>query len=103
VLHNLIKNAVEAMASTTMPRVSVTTARIEHEGRRQVLIEVRDHGPGLPDDFDMNALEPYRSSKPRGSGLGLVIVQRIVGEHGGRLDAGNAEDGGARMRLWLPA
>jgi PAS domain S-box-containing protein len=102
VLHNLIKNAVEAMAESPAPLLSVTTALVEHDDRQQALIEVRDHGPGLPDDFDVTTLEPYRSSKPRGSGLGLVIVQRIVSEHGGRLEAVNAAEGGARMRLWLP-
>ena len=103
VLHNLIKNAVEAMAGQPAPRLTVTTALREHDGRRQAVLEVCDNGPGLPDDFDIAALEPYRSSKPRGSGLGLVIVQRIMAEHGGRLEAGNADGGGARMRLWLPA
>jgi len=103
VLHNLIKNAVEAMAGQAAPRIEVATALVDGEGGRQAKVEVRDGGPGLPADFDLATLEPYRSSKPRGSGLGLVIVQRIMAEHGGRLEAENAADGGAVMRLWLPA
>ncbi|MFB9067313.1 sensor histidine kinase [Pseudofulvimonas gallinarii] len=103
VLHNLIKNAIEAMAELPAPRLSVGTAVVAVDDGRQAMVEVRDHGPGLPADFDIAALEPYRSSKPRGSGLGLVIVQRIMAEHGGRLEAGNAEGGGAYLRLWLPA
>lgn len=98
VLHNLIKNAIEAVAEAGTPRLTASTGA---DGD-MAWIEIRDHGPGLPDGFDLTAVEPYRSSKPRGSGLGLVIVQRIIAEHGGRLEAGNAADGGARFRIWLP-
>jgi nitrogen fixation/metabolism regulation signal transduction histidine kinase len=103
VLHNLIKNAIEAMAGAGGMRLTVATASLQRDGAPMAVIEVRDHGPGLPAGFDLAAVEPYRSDKPRGSGLGLVIVQRIVEEHGGRLEAENAPGGGARFRLWLPA
>jgi nitrogen fixation/metabolism regulation signal transduction histidine kinase len=102
VLHNLIKNAVESMADAGTMRLSVATADVEQSGVRMACVEIRDHGPGLPADFDLAKVEPYRSEKPRGSGLGLVIVQRIVEEHGGTIDAGNAPDGGALFRIWLP-
>jgi PAS domain S-box-containing protein len=102
VLHNLIKNAIEAMASAGGMRLMVATAQLQRDGATMAVIEVRDHGPGLPAGFDLAAVEPYRSDKPRGSGLGLVIVQRIVEEHGGRLEAENAPGGGARFRIWLP-
>lgn len=104
VLHNLIKNAIEAMPEDGPLRLHAGTGRSPagDDGGAMAWIEIRDHGPGLPAGFDLAAIEPYRSSKPRGSGLGLVIVQRIVAEHGGRLDAGNADDGGARFRIWLP-
>ncbi len=102
VLHNLIKNAVESMAGVGTMRLVVSTADVQRDGARMACVAIRDHGPGLPDDFDLAAVEPYRSDKPRGSGLGLVIVQRIVEEHGGQLEADNAPDGGARFRIWLP-
>lgn len=102
VLHNLMKNAIEAMTSDGSMRIEVTTTRAVGESQPMALIEVRDHGPGLPPDFDLAAVEPYRSDKPRGSGLGLVIVQRILDEHGGHLEALNAQGGGACFRLWLP-
>ena len=104
VLHNLIKNAIEAMAAVADGmRLEVTTARIERENTIMAMIELRDHGPGLPPHFDLATVEPYRSDKPRGSGLGLVIVQRIIEEHGGRLEADNAIGGGACFRIWLPS
>jgi nitrogen fixation/metabolism regulation signal transduction histidine kinase len=79
VLHNLIKNAIEAMAGGDGGmRLKVATAQVEREGTTMAVVEIRDHGSGLPDGFDLAAVEPYRSDKPRGSGLGLVIVQRAL-------------------------
>ncbi len=103
VLHNLIKNGIEANTGEGLIRIEVGIERITAtDGIAHAHIWVRDHGAGLPPGFDLAAAEPYRSDKPRGSGLGLVIVQRIVAEHGGRIEAANAADGGARFTLILP-
>ncbi len=63
---------------------------------------MRDHGPGLPAQFDGRWFEPYMSTKPKGGGLGLAMVQKIAEEHGGSVRAENAEGGGARFVLTLP-
>jgi PAS domain S-box-containing protein len=102
VLHNLVKNAIEAMSSEGAFRLTARTWRENRDAIPGVGIEIRDFGPGLPENFDLAAVEPYHSDKPRGSGLGLVIVQRIVEEHGGHLEAGNVPGGGAAFRIWLP-
>jgi nitrogen fixation/metabolism regulation signal transduction histidine kinase len=47
--------------------------------------------------------DPYVTTKPKGTGLGLAIVKKLVEEHGGRVEASNASDGGARMSILLPA
>jgi signal transduction histidine kinase len=74
-----------------------------------VAVEVRDHGPGFPREFVPRAFErfqradPARSRGDGGAGLGLAIVATITRAHGGRADAGNHPDGGARVRIELPA
>ncbi|MDX1609909.1 MAG: ATP-binding protein [Halofilum sp. (in: g-proteobacteria)] len=102
-LHNLIKNAIEAQAGRAEPRVTVRTARVTHDGLDQVELAVTDAGPGIPDEMIDRLFEPYMSGKPRGSGLGLAIVKRIVEEHGGMVEAGNEAGGGASVRVRLPA
>jgi two-component system OmpR family sensor kinase len=71
-----------------------------------VEIRVRDHGPGFPPDFLPRAFErfsrPGASRVDGGSGLGLAIVRTVARAHGGEARAGNAEDGGAEVRLTLP-
>jgi len=98
VLHNLIKNALEADTGT---RINVTTRR-SADGDA-VELEVRDNGPGFPADLVPRIFEPYVTSKSRGSGLGLAIVKKIAEEHGGSVRAENAQGGGARVVVSLPA
>ena len=102
VLHNLIKNAIEAAAERSRCRIDMRTRRVEENGRRFVELSVADDGPGLPEGFDTHWFEPYRSTKPRGTGLGLAIVARIAQEHGAQFAAQRREEGGAMFVLRLP-
>lgn len=96
-LINLLTNAVEAGGHGVAIDIQLRRSR---DGLELV---VRDHGPGLPEAFDGRWFEPYMSSKPKGGGLGLAMVQKIAEEHGGRIVAENVVDGaGARFVLWLP-
>lgn len=96
-LHNLIKNALEA---TPDSRARITLGT--HSLPDFVELSVRDHGPGIPREIMAQLFEPYVTTKPRGTGLGLAIVKKIAEEHGGSLSAENPQDGGARLVLRLP-
>lgn len=69
----------------------------------QVVIRVRDNGPGIPETVRDRLFEPFVSSKPSGTGLGLTICRRIVENHGGRIAAANRPEGGAEFTIRLPA
>ena len=81
-LHNLLKNAIEASGGT--PQVEVSTT-LREDGTAELAIG--DRGGGLPAGFDDTWFEPYKSSKPRGTGLGLAVVRKIVEEHGATVRA----------------
>ncbi|MEJ5209112.1 ATP-binding protein [Denitratimonas sp. CY0512] len=102
VLHNLIKNAIEAGAERSRSRIEISTREVSERDRRFVELTVGDDGPGLPEGFDMHWFEPYRSTKPRGTGLGLAIVARIAQEHGAQFFARHRDNGGACFVLRLP-
>jgi nitrogen fixation/metabolism regulation signal transduction histidine kinase len=100
-LHNLIKNALEAGADTATDAVLVRTYRDVVHGSQAVL-EVRDSGPGITEDLLGTLFDPYVTAKPRGTGLGLAIVKKIAEEHGGVINAENNSDVGATFTLRLP-
>jgi signal transduction histidine kinase len=68
----------------------------------QVVIEVRDNGPGIgPDDLE-RIFSPFFTTKPQGTGLGLSIVRKVVHAHDGRIDAVSAPGRGVTFRVTLP-
>jgi nitrogen fixation/metabolism regulation signal transduction histidine kinase len=98
-LHNLVKNAIEA--SGEAPEVELSTECIGDGANREVALRVADRGAGLPVDFDDSWFEPYRTGKPRGSGLGLAVVRKVADEHGARVAAENRDGGGAMFSVWF--
>jgi signal transduction histidine kinase len=95
---NLLKNAAESFDGR---RGSVwVCARAEEDG---LLVEIRDDGPGIAPEVREHLFEPFFTTKEgQGSGLGLSICQRIVEEHGGRLDLESEPGVGTRVTLHFP-
>ncbi len=100
-IHNLVKNAFEAVEGESEVRIKVETRRLAGE-TPQVELSFTDNGPGIPEGLLDKIFEPYISTKPKGDGLGLAIVKKIVEEHNGLLWAENLPAGGARFNVRLP-
>lgn len=102
VLHNLLRNAFEALAEHEDGRVAVSCEALEAFGEQVVQVSVTDNGPGFQSNNVEQVFDPYVTSKPKGTGLGLAIVKKLVEEHAGTIDAGNQASGGARVTITLP-
>jgi len=107
VLHNLIKNAVEACESiesieSTNNKIVIRTHLVSEHNSNYVEIKVNDNGPGIVDDVLQNLFDPYVSTKVKGTGLGLAIVKKIVEEHSGVIWAENLAAGGTSIVIRLP-
>jgi two-component system, sporulation sensor kinase E len=96
VLVNLIKNALQAM--TTDGTLTLQTG----EGADGVWVSVADTGGGIPQEQINRIFEPFYTTKKKGTGLGLMIVQRIVRAHGGRIELESQVNRGTTFRIWLP-
>jgi PAS domain S-box-containing protein len=101
-LHNLIRNAGEAVENGNSASIRIRSRQLEQNGEPWLELEIADQGPGYPDAVLENPFEPYRSHKANGSGLGLAICRKIVADHDGRITISNPETGGACARILLP-
>ncbi|MGO8763979.1 MAG: two-component system sensor histidine kinase NtrB [Limisphaerales bacterium] len=96
VLVNLIKNASQAM--TTGGTLTLQTG----ESDDGVWVSVTDTGFGIPSEQINRIFEPFFTTKKKGTGLGLMIVQRIVRLHGGRIELDSRVGDGTTFKIWLP-
>ena len=97
-LLNLAKNAVAAAGASGQV---VLAAR--SEGGSRIVWEVRDSGPGVPDEIRAKIFTPFFTTRERGTGLGLAFVQEIARDHGGAVSVGHASEGGACFRFTIEA
>ncbi len=110
--HGLLERAIDNLLSNAI-KFSANGGRIELSGilepgpMAKVVIDIRDHGPGVPDADLAKLSRPFfrgaNAARAEGHGLGLAIVERIARAHHGSLSAANADGGGLRVRLILPA
>lgn len=94
--YNVVRNAVQAMRAGGILRI-----RTEHDDA-QVSVSFTDTGPGIPAEQIGRIFEPYFTTKETGSGLGLMIVQRIVRDHGGTIEVESHAGRGTTFRIKLP-
>jgi two-component system, NtrC family, sensor histidine kinase HydH len=96
VMLNLLKNALQAMPDGGTLRAEV------HHFTRDVVVTVTDTGPGVPPENRELIFEPFHTTKPRGTGLGLAVCRKIVEEHGGTITVGGEPGNGAIFTITLP-
>jgi nitrogen fixation/metabolism regulation signal transduction histidine kinase len=111
VIHNLLQNAQDAVtehgAQGDEACIDMVTEAIHYQDsdgsrRAAVRLTITDNGPGFSSKILARAFEPYVTSKPRGTGLGLAMVKKIIEEHGGRIDIRNRTSGhGAKVAILL--
>ncbi len=113
VLLNLVKNAAEAITDADIMTGEITLSTSFHYGVRlavpgsrervhlPLVVAVRDNGPGIQDDLRQSLFDPFVTTKPSGSGLGLALVAKIVGDHGGLIEV-DSRPGRTEFRLHLP-
>lgn len=96
VLLNLLMNGAQAMPNGG--RVTVSARR---EGP-DLAVVISDEGPGVPEDLKSRIFDPFFTTRESGTGLGLAVVQQIVIQHGGGIDVGRNDTGGARFTVRIP-
>ena len=97
VFYNLIRNGYQAISSE-YGRITIRTRTNDFE----TIISIEDNGTGISPEHMGAIFEPYRTTKSSGSGLGLIIVRRIIREHGGQIAIESEENQGTRVVIHLP-
>ena len=111
VIHNLLQNAQDAVIENSkpghFPSIEVVAELVRYTSadnteKTAIRFAIKDNGPGFSSKILARAFEPYATSKPRGTGLGLAMVKKIVDEHGGKIDIQNRVDtNGAKVSILL--
>jgi signal transduction histidine kinase len=99
-LLNLMLNAVQAMPDGG--KMSVLSKAYFLNTRDYLLIQVKDTGPGIPQEYLSKIFDPFFTTKPNGTGLGLAIVKRIINEHAGKISVESAPAKGTTFTIELP-
>ncbi|MEC9415685.1 MAG: ATP-binding protein [Pseudomonadota bacterium] len=102
IMHNLIRNSIEAINKNRQGIIQIRAKPIEIKKIKMIEISVEDNGCGFEKESLAQIFDPYVTSKSKGTGLGLAIVKKLVEEHMGSIEAENIENKGALIRIHLP-
>ncbi len=94
---NLARNAVEAAGDGGNVLITL------NEADNEIILTIRDDGPGIPPEAFERIFQPFYSAKKHGTGLGLPVVRAIIHNHQGQITAANAAEGGAQFTIRIPA
>jgi signal transduction histidine kinase len=97
VLFNLLMNSIEALPEEG--KVEITSRSLQPDS---IAIDIRDNGSGIPKSVKDNLYVPFTTTKPKGLGLGLSIVKRIVRVHKGKVEIESEEGQGTLVHIELP-
>jgi hypothetical protein len=100
VFRNILENSLNACPDPV--EVRATWSEMEIDGRREVVLSLRDNGPGLTAEARRKIFEPFFTTKTQGTGLGMAIAKRIVQANGGQIEVGSSCGGGAELLIRLP-
>ena len=96
---NLVRNAIFALSGQTNGEI---TLRARRGGKDEVILEIQDNGPGIPAEIHSQLFIPFFTTKPKGTGIGLSIVKKILNMHGGSIRFQSSEVGGSTFVIVLP-
>jgi signal transduction histidine kinase len=99
VLLNLTTNAADALKGRDRPRIAITLSREDDE----VHIRVSDNGAGMTEEQQKNLFKPFQTTKPKGTGLGLVIVKKMLTSINGRIAIDSKVGSGTIAHVYVPA
>jgi PAS domain S-box-containing protein len=100
VLINIVQNAIDASPMSEVVRLS--TLLTQEEGGSYICITVRDRGPGVPPEHRKYLFQQFRTTKPGGTGLGLVLSRQILERHKGKIALEDAPGGGTVVHIQIP-
>jgi signal transduction histidine kinase len=99
-LMNLVSNAIDAIPPERPGHIAI---RVESQNEHGIIFEVSDNGVGMNEEIKKKAFQGMFSTKgSKGTGLGLLVINKIVSEHGGTVEVSSKINQGATFRIWLP-
>jgi len=96
---NILVNASDALQNVELPEISISILN----SNKRILIKIRDNGCGISDEQKKRLFQPFSTSKSHGTGLGLVIVKKMMFKMNGIIEIESRENAGTTVTLSLPA